>query len=320
MPSTSDVLLPILGGIAGMNPYIGSGVRTALSVSEALARKKWKEQDKIRQQEEEEAAAEASRIQAERDAADAERLQELIKTSPLVPPEKRQIYAELAKRDPKTALKELEKLEQKEEAQFVDPASMGSYADEMRGVFGDDAGFGLTFEGEYGPVSPYFHPEKQQQTTVEEAFKPKYKNPKPWLTTWMDEGGQQQFSVNEALKSLLNQETGQEDDYEKAIREARLNVRESQAELQEYVESRSDTGEQIKTVDGRYVPKEHDFSADARYHLLEAKLDDATENLRQLVEGYQAPQKPQEQKQQAAPSQDDGDTLYFDIEGNQIRQ
>jgi hypothetical protein len=65
MATVQDVLLPILGGVAGLNPYLGSGIQSAMSVQQALRESRRREEEAAQREEEE--TAEEDRRKAEED-------------------------------------------------------------------------------------------------------------------------------------------------------------------------------------------------------------------------------------------------------------
>jgi hypothetical protein len=295
MANVGDVLLPVLGGLAGMNPYIGSGVRTGLTVAEALQRKKWKEEESQRREEDEAAAAEQEAADAAAKAARGEEAANLIRSRTDIPAGKKEALAFIAQKDPDKAILELHKWDPpEEETPGLAVGEIGEYLASLEGATGG-RGYQATLPGEYGSLNIYGQREKPEEPTVQDVWEPKYKQSagKPSLTyTAVD--------VEE-------------------MEDAELELHEARAELQEYAEKKSEDLEMMGIAGPMIAQK---LAEDERYKTLEKKVDilDARHNrlMNRAVRPPEPPADEQKGNSQVA-DQADVETVYYDALGNPIR-
>lgn len=310
MASVGDVLLPILGGLAGTDPYIGSGLRSALSVSEALARSKQrKEQDRLKGEQEEAEAAEMERQEAERKAY-GERARQIIENSSL-PAGKKTTLLGIAERDPEGALDTLYDYEPPEpEPMRYEPGQIGSIREEILAGVGPGGSAQATIPMTYGgTVNATFRNSAPEPEP--EPFEPDYRQYKddPWNSYWIDENGQPQITTNEAMREMLEQAPEPEDEMTReAIEEAELELAEARAELQEYIKERTEELE-ANGLSPDEISRE--IKKDERRKLLETKVDILES--RYMRSQINPPPMPQEEEAAAEP-----ETLHFDRYGNPL--
>jgi hypothetical protein len=321
MANVGDVLLPVLGGLAGMNPYIGSGVRTGLTVAEALQRKKWKEEESQRREEDEAAAAEQEAADAAVKAARGKEAANLIKSRTDIPAGKREALAFIAQKDPDKAILELHKWDPpEEEAPGLAVGEIGEYLTSLEGATGG-RGYQATLPGEHGSLNIYGQRGEPEEPTVQDVWEPKYKQSagKPWLTYWTDEDGNPQYTVNEAMREALDSGAGETAVDVEEMEDVELELHEARAELQEYAEKKSEDLEMIGIAGPMIAQK---LAGDERYKTLEKKVDilDARHNrlMNRAVRPPEPPADEQKGNSQVA-DQADVETVYFDALGNPIR-
>jgi hypothetical protein len=119
--ATQDWLFPSLGFVAGLNPYLGSGIRTSLSVREALQRGRREDQRR------EEEALERQRLEAKR-RADAEELTGLLGEDTSTDA---QLLRIMARHDPYKSTKAFQEYfeeRDQEEPEFMSPEEISAYS------------------------------------------------------------------------------------------------------------------------------------------------------------------------------------------------
>jgi hypothetical protein len=237
MANVGDVLLPIAGGILGTSPYLGSGIRTALSVDEALGRRKSKEAKAESDQAEKEAKADADKAQAEKERLFRDDLIAEIEAEggPHVP-----ALVLMARHDPGKAAAELYKLRsQKEEEAKWTSERFGTVGSDFRGD-NPDASFSLHGPLEGGGSASVNYP----RPTVAESLDPHnfgwkgVNKDTPWIKVGTKEDGTPAVFIDEELKTAMAPyRTPEADETESKIMAAQIKVEKTKANLAKYAKN-----------------------------------------------------------------------------------
>lgn len=242
MANVGDVLLPILGGIAGTSPYLGSGIRTALTVDQALKRKKWTEAESKRKDDEKAATAEADRLQAEKERLFQKDLVSQIEVWGKENNDPHTVTALtlMARDDPgKAASKFYDLRDQKEEEARWTSERIGAVAGDLRRV-NPEGSFGISGRLEDG--GPFQMQYPAPSIPVAESLGPhkfgwKPVNSKtPWIQRGTDKDGYPTVFVDEVLKdAMAPYRTPEDDETESKIKAAELKVAKADAKLSKFI-------------------------------------------------------------------------------------
>lgn len=319
MASVADVLLPIAGGIAGMNPYLGSGLRTGLTVAEALERKKWKEQEEEQRQEEAEAEAAEKARMAEEDRAFRGELEGLADE---MPQQYRSAYRYQVRQNPQKALdwyKAVKEKEMEQPERFFEPDEVGAIGESLLEQVGPNGVVNWSGKVSGGTGNLTFrNPESQ---TVAEAWapEPKLVPGHPYASYYQDPEGNIQYQYDDEARSAFAkpEKEGAIDPDE--LREARMDVLQAQAKVDDYIKKKEAGAGMTKTMTGEIVNVEPDLDEDSTYIMLMQEVEDATARLDELKSGFRRPKnEPQETSQTA--NQAEPPTVYYDATGNRIQR
>lgn len=318
MANVGDVLLPVLGGIAGMSPYLGSGLRSALTVSEAMARKKWRDQESQRQQEETEAEAAEQARQAEEDRALRADLEGLAEE---IPQQWRAAYRYQVRQNPQKALdfyRDLKEKEMEPVERFYEPGEVGAIGKDLLEQVGPNGTVQWSGKVRGGTGNFTF---RSPEPTVADSWapEPKLVPGNPHASYYFDQDGKVHYNYDEeARAAFADQETTPQVEPDE-LREARMEVLAAQAKVDQYIQKKEADAGRMKSVTGDIVPVETDLDEDSTYIMLMQEVEDATARLKELMNGVRRPEaKPQPQTQSQPAEAANVPTLYFDSQGNQL--
>ena len=241
MANVGDVLLPILGGIAGTSPYLGSGIRTALSVDQALGRRKWQDAKKQQDQEDKDAKAEDAKAQVEKERLFTEDLKAQIEDwgKETGDPQTASALILMARNNSGKAADEFFKIRnQKEKEAGWTSERFSNVAGDMREA-NPDGSFGISGRLEGGGSANMQYP----KPSVAEVFEPevhdfgwkKVNNDTPWIKTGTGEDGKPTVFIDEELKAAMAPyRTPEANETESKIIAAQIKVEKAKDNLKKY--------------------------------------------------------------------------------------
>jgi hypothetical protein len=242
MANVGDVLLPIAGGILGTNPYLGSGIRTALTVDQALGRRKWQDSERQRKQDEKDAEKETAEAEAEKKRLLTGNFKAMVETWGKENDEqqKASTLMLMADRYPDRASKEFFDLvnQKKEEAGWTSER-FGTVAGDMREA-NPSGSFGISGRLEGGGSAQMQYPAPTVAESLQHDFGWKGVNKDtPWIKIGTKEDGTPAVFIDEELKAAMApyrsaEKASKDEETEAKIMAAQIKVEKTKGALDKY--------------------------------------------------------------------------------------